>query len=315
MLKIAIAFFMVFFVWMNAAFAVTPVAAHGQLAVKGSDIVNQYGEAVALKGMSTHGLQWFGNIITKERMTDLRDNWKTTIIRSAMYTKEGGYIDNPSVKNKMIEIINWSIELGMYVIVDWHILRDNNPQTYQAQSIDFFSDISSRYAGYPNVIYEICNEPNGNISWSGNIKPYAMEVAKAIRQNDPNNIILVGSGNWSQNIQDPAADPLPYSNTAYTLHFYAGTHGQWLRDRIDQARSKGIAIYVSEWGVTDSSGGGAIYLDASKTWLDFLAKRNIGWTNWTYSNAGESSAALTGNFQLTQSGQFVKNNMNWNIFP
>lgn len=284
----------------------TPIEKYGQLAVKGIDIVDSTGNPIALKGMSSHGLQWFGHLITKERLTDLRDNWGSTVFRAAMYTAQGGYIENPDVKNKLTKIVDWCIELGLYVIIDWHILHDNNPMIYKNQAVSFFSEMSKKYAAYPNVIYEICNEPNGPISWGGHIKPYAIEVIKAIRAFDQKNIILVGSGSWSQNIQDPANDPLGFQNIAYTLHFYSGTHTKWLRDRIDYAQNKGISVYVSEWGTTNSSGNGALFLQESDVWLKFLAERHIGWANWSFSNASESSAALTWNYGFSQSGNYVK---------
>jgi len=282
------------------------VEEYGQLSVKDSQIVGSSGEPIQLRGMSSHGLQWFGKLVNKESLLDLRDRWGVTVFRAAMYTAQGGYIDNPKVKSKLIEIVDMAIELGIYAIIDWHILYDNNPQIHQSKAIEFFSEMSKRYAGVPNVIYEICNEPNGNISWGGNIKPYSEAVIREIRKNDPKNIIIVGSGSWSQNIHDPANDPLRYQNIAYALHFYAGSHGQWLRDRISYAMGKGLAIIVTEWGTTDSSGKGNIFLNESNQWLDFLDSRKISWVNWSYSNAGESSAALTWDMKLTQSGHYVK---------
>jgi endoglucanase len=287
----------------------TPVDKFGQLSVKGNNIVDSTGQPVALRGVSSHGLQWFGNVITKEALIDQVENWNATVFRIAMYTAQGGYIENPGIKNKVIQIVDWAIELGIYVIIDWHILYDNNPQIHQKQSIEFFKEMSAKYAGIPNIIYEICNEPNGSVSWGGNIKPYAIEVIKAIRANDKLNVVLVGSGSWSQNIHDPANDPLGFANIAYTLHFYAGTHTSWLRDRLDYARNKGIAIFVSEWGTTNSSGNGALFLNDSDTWLKFLKDRSIGWVNWSYSNASETSAILTWNYQLTNSGNYVKRKM------
>lgn len=278
----------------------------GQLSVRGSEIVNQRGEPVQLRGMSSHGLQWFGKLVTEEALIDLRNNWGITVFRAAMYTAQGGYVENPKVKTKLFEIVDAAIRLGIYVVIDWHILYDNNPQIHQGKAVEFFSEMSKKYAGIPNVIYEICNEPNGNISWGGNIKPYAEAVIREIRKNDQKNIIIVGSGSWSQNIHDPANDPLRYQNIAYALHFYSGSHGQWLRDRIDYARSKGLSIVVTEWGTTDSSGKGRIFIGESDQWLDFLDARKISWMNWSYSNAGESSAAITWDYKLTESGRYVK---------
>ena len=164
------------------------------------------------------------------------------------------------------------------------------------------------------MLYEICNEPNGNVSWSGDVKPYAEAVVKAIRANAPKSIILIGSPTWSQDIHLAAADPLEGSNLMYTLHFYAGTHGQWLRDRIDSAMKSGLPIFVSEWGTSAADGNGGVYLNESKVWLDYLDKKGISWCNWSLCDKSETSAALkpgtspnvkwtTAN--LSQSGAFV----------
>ena len=282
------------------------VDSHGQLKVLGNQIVDMNNKPFQLNGISSHGLQWFGNIVTREALLDLRDNWNIKVFRAAMYTVQGGYIENRSVKNKLTEIVDTAIELGLYIIIDWHILHDNNPQMHQKEAVEFFSEMAIRYGNFPNIIYELCNEPNGSISWGGNIKPYALSVIKEIRKHDTRNLILVGSGSWSQNLQDPANDPIPYQNVAYTLHFYAGTHGQSLRDRISYAMGKGIAIHVSEWGLTDSSGNGSLNEKAANDWLTFLDEKKIGYVNWSYSNASESSAALTWDKKLTRSGQWVK---------
>ena len=164
------------------------------------------------------------------------------------------------------------------------------------------------------MLYEICNEPNGNISWSGNVKPYAEKVVLAIRAQAPKAEILIGSPTWSQDIHQAAADPVAGENLMYTLHFYAGTHGQELRDRIDAVRAKGLPVFVSEWGTSRADGSGGVFLAESAQWLDFLAQRGISWCNWSLCDKGETSAALKPGTQpsgvwsqesLTQSGQFV----------
>lgn len=309
MFRAIIVFMFLFNPFGAIAMSQSVVEEMGQLSVRGSEIVNQRGEPVQLRGMSSHGLQWFGKLINEEALLDLRNNWGITVFRAAMYTVQGGYVENPKVKTKLLEIVDAAISLGIYVVIDWHILYDNNPQIHQGKAVEFFSEMSKKYAGIPNVIYEICNEPNGNISWGGNIKPYAESVIREIRKNDSKNIIIVGSGSWSQNIQDPANDPLRYQNIAYALHFYSGSHGNWLRERIDYARSKGIAIVATEWGTTDASGKGRIFIRESDQWLDFLDARKISWMNWSYSNAGESSAAITWDYKLTESGRYVKSRM------
>lgn len=293
------------------------VGAWGQLRVEGNKLLNKNGVEVQLAGMSSHGLQWFGNYVNKSTLTWLRDDWKINVFRAAMYTEEGGYLSNPSVKDKVKEAVQTAKELGIYVIIDWHILSDNDPNTNKAQAKAFFQEMAQLYGNDPNVIYEIANEPNGsNVTWSGSIKPYAEEVIPAIRAIDPDGIVVVGTPTWSQDIDKAADNPLSFSNVMYALHFYTGTHGQYLRDRIDYARSKGVAIMATEWGTSEASGNGGPYLNQAQEWVDFLNSRKVSWMNWSLSDKAESSAALNagasanGNWtaaNLTASGSWVRN--------
>ncbi|CAM4458653.1 cellulase family glycosylhydrolase [Paenibacillus tarimensis] len=289
---------------------------YGQLKIVGSQLTDQSGNPVQLKGMSSHGLQWFGHYVNKDSIRWLRDDWGITVFRAAMYTSENGYISNPeSMKAKVKEAVEAAIDLGIYVIIDWHILYDGDPNTYKSQSKAFFQEMARLYGKHPNVIYEIANEPNGNVNWNSHIKPYAEEITSAIRAIDPDNIIIVGTGTWSQDVHDAAANPLKAGNIMYAVHFYAGTHGQWLRDRITNAMNSGVAVFVSEWGTSDASGNGGPYLSQAKEWTDFMASKKISWANWSLTDKSESSAALmpgastTGGWtesQLTASGKFVR---------
>lgn len=105
------------------------------------------------------------------------------IFRIAMYVEQDGYMQQPQVmKDRVISAVDNAVALDMYVIIDWHILQDGDPLTHMDQASEFFREMSQRYANTPNVIYEICNEPNGNITWSGNVKPYAEHIVPIIRK-------------------------------------------------------------------------------------------------------------------------------------
>jgi endoglucanase len=109
--------------------------------------------------------------------------------------------------------------MGIYVIVDWHDERAYY-ENHTVAAIQFFSNISQTYGNYSNIIYEIFNEPV-NATWA-QIKAYAVQVITAIRQNDQKNIIVVGTPNWSTDVDVAAEDPINGTNIAYTLHIYAG---------------------------------------------------------------------------------------------
>lgn len=289
----------------------TVVERFGQLQVIGTKLCTEAGKPVQLRGMSSFGLQWAGKYANEDVIRWLRDDWNMQVWRAAMYLTQGGYIENPVIKEKVISSIEAALKMGIYVLVDWHVLSDKNPQVYQNRAVEFFTDIAQRYGTYPNIIYEICNEPNGkDVTWKGQIKPYAEAVIAAIRRYDPDNIIIVGTPNWSQDVDVAAEDPIEnQKNIMYTLHFYAGTHGDELRAKAEKAISKGLPIFVTEWGTSDASGGGGFYMEKSKVWLSFLKKHTISWVNWSVNNKGEESGALVYNADREGKGQWKESDL------
>ena len=290
------------------------VSYNGNLKVNETNIVNQYDEKIQLKGISSHGLQWYSEFINEENIKILKDEWNSNLFRIAMYTDEGGYLSNKDIYNTLIEKVDMIIKNDMYVIIDWHILHDNNPMSHKEEAKEFFNKVSSKYKDVPNVIYEICNEPNSGVTWNNDIKPYADEIVKAIRNNSKDSIIIVGTGTWSQDILDPINNRINDKNVMYALHFYAGTHKEWLRDRLKQALNQRLPIFVSEWGTPTADGNGSVDLEESRKWTDFMKENNISWTNWSLCDKNESSALLkpgtsangfTDN-DLTESGKFIR---------
>ena len=265
----------------------------GRLSVNGANIENEHGEAIQLTGIGSHGLQWFPQFYSKDAIKYLVDDWGVTVIRPAMYTEEGGYIHNRSVKYKVFDAIDAAIELGVYVIVDWHILRDGNPMQHVNEAKEFFREVSSRYPNHQNIIYEICNEPNGwGASWEGSIKPYANQVIPVIRELSPDNIVIVGTPAWSSDILAVEHSRLQFHNIAYALHFYGNHDGDGQRRNVLRLHQKGISVFVSEWGTSSTSGDGGPYVEQSKKWINFMRDHKVSWVNWNFSNHRESSAAL-----------------------
>lgn len=290
------------------------VSENGWLQVKGTQLCNERGEAVVLRGMSTHGMQWYGQYANSRSIRNTAD-WGANLFRVAMYTGEGGYLSSPdSIKKKVMDAVDAAIASDLYVIIDWHILSDGNPMSHVEEAKAFFSEMAARYGDSPAVLYEICNEPNGNVTWEGDVKPYAQAVIPVIRERAPKSVILVGSPTWSQDIHMAARSPLEGENLMYTLHFYAGTHGADLRRRIDDVLAAGAPVFVSEWGTSRADGSGGVFLKEAGEWLDFLDRRGISWANWSLCDKGETSAALRpgtspdsawSRENLSESGQFV----------
>lgn len=272
----------------------TPYEAHGKLSVSGTKLVDKNGNTYQLKGASTHGIAWFPQYVSYDTFKYLRDNFGVNVVRIAMYTAEyAGYCsggNKEELKDLVKKGVDAATQLGLYVIIDWHILSDSNPQQNKAEAISFFSEMSSLYKNQDNVIYEICNEPNGGTSWA-DIKSYAMEVIPAIRGNDSDAIIVVGTPTWSQDVDVASFDKITgYDNIMYALHFYAATHKQWIRDKAQTAINNGLALFVTEFSICDASGNGALDINEANIWLDFLNKNGISFVGWSLSNKAESSA-------------------------
>lgn len=298
----------------------TPVSQHGQLSVKNGQLVDKNGKGYQLRGMSTHGLTWFPEFVNESAFKTLRDDWNTNVVRLAMYVDEWGngqcYMGNKSGSLELLEKgVDICIKLDMYVIIDWHVLNPGDPSKYTNEAKSFFETVSKRYAKYPNVIYEICNEPNGGASWSGNIKPYAEKIIPVIRKNAPNSVIIVGTPTWSQEIDKPLSDPLSYKNVMYAFHFYAATHAG-LRSNVENCVAQGLPVFVSEFGTCDASGGGANDFNETQKWLSYFDKQGISYCNWSICNKDETCSVLRpgtsadGNWSesnLTENGKWMRN--------
>lgn len=287
----------------------------GPLKVSGNKIVGKDDKPVQLRGMSFFWSQWIGQYYNKECVKWLKDDWQSNIVRAAMAVEEKGYLTNPETeKKKVFDVVDAAIEQGLYVIIDWH---DHHASDHLKEAKIFFAEMAQKYGDKPNVIYEPFNEPL-QVSWSSVIKPYHQEVIDTIRHYDPDNLIICGTSTWSQDVDIAANDPLKGTNIAYTLHFYAGTHKQSLRDKAKAALNKGVALMVTEFGTTDASGDGTVNTSETITWWTFLDENSISWCNWSLADKAEGSASLksgasiSGGWttsQLTESGFFIRKEM------
>lgn len=290
----------------------------GALCVNGTQLVDSKGNPVQLRGISTHGLSWFPQYVNQELFHELHRDWNANVMRLAMYTAENGGYCTDGDKNKLKQLVKDGVQYAtnadMYVIIDWHVLRDENPHRNKDEAKKFFEEMSKEYANANNVIYEICNEPNGGTSWE-DVKAYAEEIIPIIRANDKDALIIVGTPTWCQDVDKAAADPITkYDNIMYSLHFYATTHTDWLRDRMNQAVDSGLPIFVSEFGTCDASGNGAFDEYQSNEWIKALDAKGISYVTWNLSNKNETSSIFaagcsktTGFTQddLSQNGKWI----------
>lgn len=273
----------------------TPLDNHGVLSVKGTDIVDAKGDIYQLKGVSTHGINWFPDYVNKEAFSSLA-GFGVNAIRLAMYTADyNGYCsggNQEELENLIAQGVTACSELGMYVIIDWHILNDNNPNQNKEAAKAFFEKMSKKYADYDNVLYEICNEPNGGTTWA-DVKGYSEEIIPVIRKNDKNALIIVGTPNWSQDVDIASKDKLEgYDNIIYAVHFYASTHKGEIRDKVKTARENGLPVIISECSICEASGNGSINYEEAQSWMDMINEYHLSFFAWNLSNKDEQSSLL-----------------------
>ncbi|MGA5098832.1 glycoside hydrolase family 5 protein [Streptomyces lavendulocolor] len=278
--------------------AATPVAVNGRLKVCGTRLCNQHGTPVQLRGMSTHGLQWYRQCVTGGSLDALATDWRADVLRISLYVQEGGYETDPRGYTDLVHsVIERATARGMYAIVDWHMLTPGDPHHNLSRAKTFFSEIARRHGDKKNLLYEIANEPNG-VAWS-RIRSYAEELIPVIRAEDPRTPILVGTRAWSSFGVSEGSDetevvnaPVRASNIMYTFHFYAASHREEYLATLSRAADR-LPVFVTEFGTQDYAGEGADDFAMAQRYLDLMARKRISWVNWNFSDDHRSGAVFT----------------------
>lgn len=266
------------------------VKRHGRLFAVGNRIVGEHGMPVSLAGNSFFWSQWQGRFYNADVVKWLKLDWKSAIIRIPMGIEGKGYLDHPETElARVCTLVDAAVAADLYVIIDWH---DHHAEKHTVEAVKFFEEMARKYGHLPNVLYEIFNEPVKEASWTNEIKPYAEQVIAAIRVIDPDNMIIVGSPNYSQDVDVVADDPIKARNIAYSLHFYAGTHKQWLRDKALKALQKGLPLFVTEWGTCNADGHGDIDEASTREWMDFMQDWGLSHCNWAVSEKAETASIV-----------------------
>ncbi|WP_447003231.1 cellulase family glycosylhydrolase [Saccharothrix isguenensis] len=308
----------------GTAAAGRPADVNGQLRVCGVKLCNQYGKPIQLRGMSTHGIQWYSQCVKTASLDALASDWGADVLRISMYVQEGGYETNPRRFTDMVHgYIEEATRRGLYALVDWHQLTPGDPNANISLARTFFTEVASRHRDKTNIIYDIANEPNG-VSWAG-IKSYAEQMIPVIRAQDPDGVVFVGTHGWGslgisdgRTEQDIVNNPINATNFMYTFHFYAASHQDEYFAALQRAASR-IPIFVTEFGTQTYTGDGANDFAYSQRYLDFLAANKIGWTNWNFSDDFRSGAVFkegtcagstfTGTGVLKPAGVWIRDRM------
>jgi endoglucanase len=241
----------------------------------------------------------------------LSDDWRVSVVRAAVGVEQDGYLDNPVEEMRKLEaVIQGCISAGVYVIVDWH---DYHARNHVEEAKAFFGQVAKKWGHHPNVLFEPYNEPQ-QASWRRDLKPYFEEVIAEIRKHS-DNLVICGTRSWDEQVSLAASAPVSATNIAYTIHFYAASMGQLLRDEVAKALKRGVPVFVTEWGTCEYTGDGMLNLTETKAWLDFLKDNHVSDVNWAISDKDESCSALLpgassrghwSDQDLTASGKYVR---------
>lgn len=282
------------------------VKSHGALRVDGASLCDENGNPVVLRGMSSHGISWYPRYLNGGAMKTLKE-YGANLFRIAAYTEpSGAYLENP---DRTLDYLYMGAESALaedlYVILDWHILNDSDPNEHIEEAKDFFDQLSAHYADEPGILYEICNEPNGDVTWE-QISAYAEEVIPVIRKNTPDAVILVGTPNYCSHLDGPLSDPLPFENIMYSYHRYvdisveeAGWAGPF-----QKYTEQGLPVFVTEWGVSageqayfedeeeSQPADAELYPETAEPFLDAMDRYQISWAGWALCNKAEWHSAI-----------------------
>lgn len=294
------------------------VAANGWLSLRGTQLINQHGAPVQLRGMSSHGIHWFPQYTDRLALQEIKSR-RANLFRVAIYadSADGGYNESKEAAERNFYLMNLAVRNAlyedMYAIVDWHILNDQNPLRHLESARAFFRQVSTLYRDNPGVIYEICNEPNGATTWQ-DIYSYAEQIIPVIRANSPQAVVIVGTPNFSSRLADVRSAPLPFDNIMYAYHYYTGFHNDNSQYVLEEMLSQGHPVFITEWGVSGNEQDSASELAKGRDFVEFMRRHSLSWANWSLSNKDESFSAIADSAtrlhgwkeeELTPSGKLV----------
>lgn len=265
----------------------------GKLRVEGSKIVNSEGDAVVLKGISTFGIQNCEGFFTPEVVKTLAEDWGSDVLRISLTGDKNieGYLKDPEKYFDMVcKICDMCIDQGIYVIVDWDVAYVEEADENKDDAVDFFNRLSAIYSDSSNIIYEVNNyplfyeEPDDDSDeeaneWEDVIKPFASEVITAVRENNPDSIVIVGLPDKGRDFEKVSESWLEFENIIYGCRVFSGSNKQEMRDSITSLLENEVCVFVTEWSFCTDDCKGGIFEKESDKWAEFMSANQISWCN------------------------------------
>lgn len=259
-----------------------------QLSVRDERLCNAEGTPIQLKGLSLGWHNWWPRFYNEGVVEELSTKWKCNVVRAAIgVDHEQGFLRKPEQSIALLKtVIHAAIKFNIYVVVDWH-----THTAHETEAIQFFKKIAADYSGYPNIIYEIFNEPV-NQSWK-KIKDYSLKIIDTVRSVDEKNIILIGSPHWDQDVDIVAKDRIQNDNhIMYSFHFYAATHGDVYRQKLQAALDGQLPIFISECGGMEADGNGELNVRSWNKWMQIIEENYLSWLGWSVADKNETCSIL-----------------------
>jgi len=287
------------------------------LTVQGTNIVDNNGNKIILKGFSRPGLEWqeTGVNLSPQDIANMK-KWNCNVVRISLnqvfWAKSAPATTLGSYKQIVDAMISECIKNKMSVILDLHWTDEGNAingQTPMAdtKSIDFWTNIASTYKNFGTVIFELYNEPfeiskdtwlNGGPydgtqpKFKGKIYVGYKQLIDAVRKAGATNLCIVNGLNWGYDLSFVGTNNGKYliqdSNVIYGSHPYSykglshthkGVDAPLFSENFPGVLNK-YPIIFTEWGGDSDN----LWLDHGmySSYLKYINDNNINYSGWAW---------------------------------
>jgi aryl-phospho-beta-D-glucosidase BglC (GH1 family) len=293
--------------------------------VNGNRFVTEKGDSILFRGLAIadpdkieYEGHWSKDILQKVK--DLG----ATIVRIPVHPVAWRLRTPEKYLALLDQAVDWSTELKMYVIIDWHSIGNLKAGLFQdpmyitslAETNNFWRTISNHFSGNNTVaFYELFNEPTtfrgqlGSISWS-DWKKINEDLIKIIRAFDGETIPLVAGFDWAYDLTPLNLEPLDAQNIGYVTHPYPHKRTppyepKWEED-FGFAQNE-YPVFATEFAFTLNHSSMAANNEYGNAIIKYLEGKGISWCWWVYDPEWHPTMFKSwDDYTLTDNGKFFE---------